>query len=587
MQHSVKFVLNDTTSFARVSASFPQATDKPLMIMEDSFLDTANGLLSKNKIILRVRRNVQARTSISSNSNSSETNPPTAEVRAMQHSTVTDGCAQRWDTSAELDPRVAEKIFLLPGDKPVVFGELLDRLMASCGEFLEKIITTATGKSLNITKLKFQKLGGYRTVRDTRPWLKCNSQPGLNIRIDQTTYPFGERYELEVPDITVPVEDVIEELSDKLESIGAKFQRGHQTKWQVFVAAQNSESVKNQMAVAAKIEVQTAADFETVRRSLGGLPPDSEHDEPFGELQENYFFDTADGQLRKRNIVFRLRILPQKNKAFVTIKENEPVTGGSAVSWMQQESIPIEVVKSAIQDPSSFFLHPSSAAQKIQTALLTGRHPASQASPNRSQQQQQQSSQGSTMNNNNNNGNSNQGIISNDQNENSNQGGGVRTPAKPGSCVPSQDNFPTLVFVGGYHNRRESFVWPGCQSQPGLTINLDRTKYSFGERYELEVPGISVPVHDVVGELGEILTKMNVSYRPSASDKMQIMLDGVSKVGNAKNAVPPPLARGNLYAQQNSSNNYYNGPQRVLDDENKNDRRRQRQEVGDEEGDLF
>lgn len=98
-----------------------------------------------------------------------------------------------------------------------------------------------------------------------------------------------------------------------------------------------------------------------------------------------------------------------------------------------------------------------------------------------------------------------------------------------------------------------------------------------------------------MSELGEILTNLNVSYRPSTSDKMQIMLDGVSKIGNAKNAVPPPLAHGNLYSQQTSANNYYNGPQRILDDgvtaQHHDARRRNRTDDNnddeEEERDLF
>jgi uncharacterized protein YjbK len=611
MQHSLKFVLNDSTSYARVAAAFPESTTnkKALMLHEDSFLDTEDRLLSSNNIMLRVRRLVATGSSTTTgganNGGEKKQHPPViAEVRAMQHSTVTDGCAQRWDTAASLDPRVAEKIFLLPGNEPVVFGQLLDQLLASCGAFLSKIIRSTAAASSppsspgagsselqnrlssqaaaesNFTNKKFIKLGGYRTLRDVRPWTDCHAQPGLELRLDHTTYSFGERYEVEVADISVPVQDVVDELGERLDKLGARYSLGHETKWQVLMAAKDSAKVKNKMAVAAKVELQTAGDFATVRTSLGGLPPDSENDEPFGELQENYFFDTADHALRRRNIVFRLRVLPQKNKAFVTIKENEPVTGGSAVSWLQEEAIPVEVVEATIKDPLAFFLHPSSAAEKIQTMLMPSNDVNSLSQRSQSKLQQSQKSQDQQQ----------------EDSENVNPPPSTPQKAKPGACVPSQDNFPPLVFVGYYRNRRESFVWPGCECQPGLTINLDRTKYPFGERFEVEVPGITVPVHDVVGELEQILTRLDVRFRPSTADKMQILLNGVNQ--SRASGIPPQLYglnAGNLHPssshqqqqhnrQQTSRNNYYNGPQRILDPVA--GVRRDRNEGG-EEGDLF
>jgi hypothetical protein len=503
MNHSLKFVLADASSYARVAAAFPQG-GAPLLLMEDSFLDTDDGLLSRNSIMLRVRRIVAARGS------GPDAPAPTAEVRAMQHSTVTDGCAQRWDTSAPIDPAVAERLYLLPGAEPVVLAELFDRLLSCCGAFLERIVSAATGQPAPPV-CRFVRLGGYRTLRDARPWPACVSQPGLQLRIDHTTYAFGERFEVEVADITVPVQDVVDELAQTLERAGARFTLGHETKWQVMMAARDSGRVKNTMAVAAKMELATLQDFATVRRSLGGAAPESEADEPFGELQENYFFDDAQGTLRRRhNIVFRLRVLPQSGKAFVTIKNNEPVTGGSAVSWMQQEPVPVEVVEAALRDPMSFFLHPSAAAEKVQ-ALLSGDGAGGSGNSSMPGVMQMSLSQ---------------------QNAAMQQ----RSPSKarPGTSGPAGD-FPLLVFIGGYRNRRESFTWPGCQSQPGLTLHLDRTSYPFGERYEVEVPGITVPVHDVVSELADVLSSLGVRFRPATQDKVETMLTGGGGGGGGNN----------------------------------------------------
>lgn len=530
MQHSVKFVLADSTSYARVVSAFPQGS-APLVVMEDSFLDTEDKLLSRNSIILRVRRYVAARCHSGSHHQANGDLRPRAEVRAMQHSTVTDGCGQRWDTSADLDPTVAEKIFLLPGNEPAVFGELLDRLLSSCGEFLRDIVSSATQNPAPPV-CKFVRLGGYKTLRDTRPWTDCQSQSGLKLRIDHTTYAFGERFEVEVPDISVPVQDVVDELGAKMEKLGAAFVLGHETKWQVCQAALASESVKKNMAVAAKIELATLQDYETVRRSLGGQPAESEFDEPFGELQENYFFDDMNFTLRRRNIVFRLRVVPHTGKAFVTIKENEPVNGGSAVSWMQQEEVPRELVESTLQDPTNFFLHPSSAAEKLQQILQQNGDYMSLSQV----QQQHQNAPGSSS--------SGQNLAltpvkSSQGNIHMMPSNFVRSPPKPGTSARASD-YPQLQFVGAYRNRRETFVWPSCQSQPGLSIYLDRTQYEFGERFELEVPGITVPVHDVVSELSEVLVSLGARFRPAGQDKMQTMLEGTSHQ-NAKPVRPPMM----------------------------------------------
>ena len=514
MHHSLKFVLADSTAYARVAAAFPQSSH-PLVLMEDSFLDTEDRLLSRNSIMLRVRRHVAARGRADPNAELA----PQAEVRAMQHSTVTDGCAQRWDTSAPLDPTVAEKIYLLPaapGGETLVFGELLDRLLRSCGAFLERIVAAMTGQPAPPV-CRFVRLGGYRTLRDTRPWPGCRSQPGLVLRIDHTTYPFGERFEIEVPDITVPVQDVADELAQALERVGAAFTLGHETKWQVMMAHKNSALVQNKMAVAAKMELAAAPDYQAVRRSLGGLAPDSEHDEAPGELQHNFFFDDVHNTLRRRNIVFRLRVLPAAGKAFVTIKENEPVDGGSAVSWMQQEELPVEVVESTLNDPTSFFLHPSAAAEKLQTLLTSA------------------SSSSSQLPSGNGAGGTSTTPPAHMLHTPMSQRAAAFPQPRPGTSARACD-FPQLVFLGSYTNRRESFVWPCCASQPGLTLHLDRTQYKFGERYELEVPGITVPVHDVVSELTEVLASLGVRFRPCTQDKINTMLEG-AKSTHAQGAV--------------------------------------------------
>jgi hypothetical protein len=84
---------------------------------------------------------------------------------------------------------------------------------------------------------RLRSIGGFSTIRRTFAWTTSQSQPqgGLQIRVDVTSFPFGEHYEIEVTNVQVPVSDVLAELEGVLTSLGVRFSEGKESKLDCFL----------------------------------------------------------------------------------------------------------------------------------------------------------------------------------------------------------------------------------------------------------------------------------------------------------------------------------------------------------------
>jgi hypothetical protein len=95
-----------------------------------------------------------------------------------------------------------------------------------------------------------------------------------------------------------------------------------------------------------------------------------------------------------------------------------------------------------------------------------------------------------------------------------------------------REQYATFTSLGGFDNERREYAWPGSESiqDGGLTLHVDRTTYPFGEQYEVEVPGITVPVHDVLSELSQSFTGIGVAHSYSEKSKFEVFRDGMAAV---------------------------------------------------------
>jgi hypothetical protein len=204
------------------------------------------------------------------------------------------------------------------------------------------------------------------------------------------------------------------------------------------------------------------------------------------EMNETYVFDFLPTRLlAKRGVVCRVRIYPDSRTARLTLKKQQQqqaaaapgaaaVDDGAQVAWSEEERIPFDVATAAVAMPALLLTYQGRVARRLHAELKVAIVAAAAA-----------------------------GTLAN-----------APTPAALDGVAAAPGAF--FGLVGFYKTRRESFPWFGCGAQRGLVVRLDRTQYpatgpqeTASVQYEVEVPGVKVPVHDVIADVEEVFGRLS------------------------------------------------------------------------------
>ncbi|KEG12334.1 hypothetical protein DQ04_01791060 [Trypanosoma grayi] len=240
------------------------------------------------------------------------------------------------------------------------------------------------------------------------------------------------------------------------------------------------------MQVDAKFLLEDVGDLERVTKALqGGFL--------YEERYKDYFFDFPSHLLAQRAAVLRLRVptetgeMNAHNLSSLTLKDHsmvergEQVFGVQQVKRLQQEMVEVvlrdgddllsvlkRLCRDAVQDPESPL---ASIITELETLAVSAEVPPQVQ------------------------------LV-----------GSYTTHRKVYKYDSPSSNAGKAVAAGG----------SGFSAQPSpqvMHIRIDETEYPFGKKYELELPRISVPLHDVMIELQEYLRSLGVKYSLSLESK--------------------------------------------------------------------
>jgi adenylate cyclase class IV len=319
MELEAKLTLRSLEDLNKVAAALMAADSAYATEQEeDQFFDSPNADLEKAHAVFRIRSSTRL------------DGTRVFKATLKEHSSVGEGSSVRWQHDDVLDATTAAAVV----QEPTSFLRL----------------PTGTAKALSE---KFQirtlmKVGAISTHRMIFKWQNCVAQPGLTIRLDCTTFPFGKSCEIEVPHVTVPVGDVLTELSQVLQTLGVASTLARESKYEQLRRGTREAAAHSHMVMEAKLALATEQDYRIVRNALSAnLVSQETHD--------NWFLDGPERQLGKRSTMLRIRLDSKKSTCVATIKEHTNVEGGSSLCWAQEETIPYAAGQLLKSEPNRFY----------------------------------------------------------------------------------------------------------------------------------------------------------------------------------------------------------------------------------------
>lgn len=340
MQVEVKALLDGPLSYKRVlTASEDHFSSR--VLQENHFLDTSARELYAQGTILRVRLTVNhSATSHAVEAQHASTEPreyTSAKLMLKEHTHVEDGSQVSW--TAEEDIPVHTALAIL-GAPRTIYAQLNsqqtpNRILSR----LEKEYPRAHLEALEY-------VGCFTTLRSAYRFPQCREQANLVMHVDKSVYPFGERFEVEVPNIAVPVQDVAADVATFLASAGAVFEFAEESKFQRFAHGMEASKAKSHMVQEVKVVLAAEEDFNKVVDNL-------EQNFLSQQQQDNYFYDGFDNELAAQGAFFRLRHV-NHHTFYTVLKEHQDVDSGSQVNWTQESELSADVAHRLMQNPSSF-----------------------------------------------------------------------------------------------------------------------------------------------------------------------------------------------------------------------------------------
>ncbi|EPY23215.1 hypothetical protein STCU_07816 [Strigomonas culicis] len=236
------------------------------------------------------------------------------------------------------------------------------------------------------------RIGSYMTTRkmyhfirlaeDERARLtpaELQVRESLRLQVDRTLFPFGEGYELEVPRIDLPLDDIMLELRAFLQSCGIRYYPGAEGKFAQYMRMKRNADAETHDVQDVKMRITNIYGYQEVRNNLerivaerrkasesgrlranadASFPADAAEDtETYftEELHENFFFDSPTGELRSRRCFLRLRHYEQSKRYTLVLKENQTVVDGQQENRSCKTELS-EVSAQQLRDDPTHFL---------------------------------------------------------------------------------------------------------------------------------------------------------------------------------------------------------------------------------------
>lgn len=321
MQVEAKLSVSDERSFVQLAEGFRRALGAPTSVLRQRnvFFDGASGELASVHAVCRVR------------TQSVDPAPPAAgssTVVLKEHNEVEDGSSARFVIEAPMPDGSAYETNLTHVDqlvKSTVVGEA---------------IATRFGA------IQLRCVGSFDNVRTIHKW-PFNPETTLELRLDRTTYSFGDRFEIEVRvPHTVMVDEVLQGVQELAKQVGVSeenLELAERSKFDTFSEGMASYTAgsASKMTVEAKVLLSGREAYERVlARNI------EKHQRTFS--QRNAFFDTLGGELSKAGVYLRVR-LDGGSSYSVALKEHSEVSEGSGLSWVQQDEIASDVAEALLE----------------------------------------------------------------------------------------------------------------------------------------------------------------------------------------------------------------------------------------------
>lgn len=203
----------------------------------------------------------------------------------------------------------------------------------------------------------------------------------LRIRVDRTMYPFGEKYEVEVPQIDIPLDDVMEELRHFFGALQLHYQPGSEGKYHRFITGMKNLHVRPVDVQDVKLRLSTVHGYHEVRRNLesiatevttaerahgvsntelqpGGGPGGEAEPQCVQEWQDNFFFDGPGEPLEAQRCFLRLRRSrfghTSGAKYKLVLKEKQTFSNGQQASRTSKTDVSEDVAQQLLRAPGAF-----------------------------------------------------------------------------------------------------------------------------------------------------------------------------------------------------------------------------------------
>ena len=332
MQVEVKFVLEGVRDYDTLCSTWQREKVHSQTEVEDHFFDGPAGeLIANDHTILRLRFVSQKCEGVVDErwTKTSGERASRAFLTFKEGACCQEGSSMRWSMSVDLPLSLARTLIQPKEDVIHILSSIPE-----ADSLVDAIRNKHSIKALN-------HIGNFSTSRITYNWPIAKSQPGLTLHLDRTVYPFGESFEIEVPNITVPVQDVINELSAVLNGLQIHFRMGEESKFQHFVRGVRELKGCALLEQQVKVVLFSLGDYEAAENCLR---PNFQA----RNSQANFYFDGLDDELSHKDAFLRVRCMVQEEdretilSAVVSLKEHSKVIDATATRWSEQWSLPVE-----------------------------------------------------------------------------------------------------------------------------------------------------------------------------------------------------------------------------------------------------
>ncbi|ORC92472.1 uncharacterized protein TM35_000032250 [Trypanosoma theileri] len=293
MQVDAKILLQDYSDYERLTkALHPQFLHKEHHT--DYFFDFPTLLLARRDTLLRLRvpcdeekrilatTTTTAAVAAAAANNTDGDATHSASLTLKDHSKVECGEQMFGFLQDKHLPEEIVKEIVCGGDIVKVLRQYCKDIQKDADTPIAKIIRELESIAEDMeTPLQLQQVGSYTTIRKVYKYIsssngvdvvsKCESdmkekelRQSMRIRIDETVFPFGKMYELEIPAVSVPLHDIMEEIGKYLQSLNLEYNMSLESKYMRFMKYTQGRTAYSEDTQELKLQIMSIEGYEEV-----------------------------------------------------------------------------------------------------------------------------------------------------------------------------------------------------------------------------------------------------------------------------------------------------------------------------------